>query len=73
MALTWATWVRFRRATRRNDRENELHLPAIGRRWFGSSFGPKNAYFYQLFIFFVFFEVFCAFCFWACVWPMAFL
>ncbi|MFS7982197.1 hypothetical protein Hanom_Chr10g00959931 [Helianthus anomalus] len=28
MALTWATRVRFGRATRRNDRENELHLAA---------------------------------------------
>ncbi|MFS7985366.1 hypothetical protein Hanom_Chr11g00997581 [Helianthus anomalus] len=26
MALTWATGVRFGRATRRNDRENEAHL-----------------------------------------------
>ncbi|MFS8033715.1 hypothetical protein Hanom_Chr17g01572821 [Helianthus anomalus] len=29
MALTWATRVHFGRATRRNERENELHLICI--------------------------------------------
>ncbi|KAJ0576650.1 hypothetical protein HanIR_Chr05g0226821 [Helianthus annuus] len=48
--LTWATGVRFGRAARRNDRENEAHLSTNGRRRFGSSFGPKNAYFHELFI-----------------------
>ncbi|MFS7950242.1 hypothetical protein Hanom_Chr07g00581031 [Helianthus anomalus] len=28
MSLTWATGVRFGRATRRNERKNELHLAA---------------------------------------------
>ncbi|MFS7917446.1 hypothetical protein Hanom_Chr03g00189181 [Helianthus anomalus] len=51
MALTWATSVRFGRATRRNDRENEAHLSINPR---GSSFRPKNAYFYELFIFLCF-------------------
>ncbi|MFS7963994.1 hypothetical protein Hanom_Chr08g00744901 [Helianthus anomalus] len=43
MALTWATGVRFGRATRRNERKNELHLDANSLRRFGSSSGPKNA------------------------------
>ncbi|MFS7949536.1 hypothetical protein Hanom_Chr06g00572711 [Helianthus anomalus] len=54
MALTWATRVRFGRATRRNERENELHLAANGLRRFGSSSGPKNAYFHELFYVFCF-------------------
>ncbi|MFS7950656.1 hypothetical protein Hanom_Chr07g00585751 [Helianthus anomalus] len=37
MALTWATGVRFGRMTRRNERENELHLAANSLRLFGSS------------------------------------
>ncbi|MFS8012399.1 hypothetical protein Hanom_Chr14g01320341 [Helianthus anomalus] len=58
MALTWATGVRFGRATRRNDRVNEAHLSTNNRRWFGSSFGPKIAYFYELFIFLCFLVLF---------------
>ncbi|MFS7909525.1 hypothetical protein Hanom_Chr02g00095611 [Helianthus anomalus] len=42
MALTWATGVRFGRATRRFERENKLHLAANGLRRFGSSSGPKK-------------------------------
>ncbi|MFS7952361.1 hypothetical protein Hanom_Chr07g00606071 [Helianthus anomalus] len=49
MALTWATGVRFGRATRRNERENELQLAANSLRRFGSSSGPRNAYFHELF------------------------
>ncbi|MFS7997169.1 hypothetical protein Hanom_Chr12g01138541 [Helianthus anomalus] len=49
MALTWATGVRFGRATRRIERGNELHLATNSLRRFGSSFGPKNAYFHELF------------------------
>ncbi|MFS7927884.1 hypothetical protein Hanom_Chr04g00314401 [Helianthus anomalus] len=41
MALTWATRVRFGRATRRNDRVAANRL--------GSSSEPKNAYFHELF------------------------
>ncbi|MFS7980113.1 hypothetical protein Hanom_Chr10g00935521 [Helianthus anomalus] len=52
MALPWATWVRF--GTRRNDRENRPILSTNNHRWFGSSFGPKNTYFYKLFIFLCF-------------------
>ncbi|MFS7916377.1 hypothetical protein Hanom_Chr02g00176401 [Helianthus anomalus] len=40
MTLTWAMGVRFGRTTRRNERENELHLAANFRRRFGSSSGP---------------------------------
>ncbi|MFS7992989.1 hypothetical protein Hanom_Chr12g01088751 [Helianthus anomalus] len=58
MALTWATGVRFGRATRRNDRENEAHLSTNHRRWFGSTFRPKNPYFYQLFMFLCFLVLF---------------
>ncbi|MFS7939250.1 hypothetical protein Hanom_Chr05g00449471 [Helianthus anomalus] len=54
MALTWSRGVRFGRAIRRIDRENEAHLSTNNRRWFGLSFGPKNAYFYELFFFYVF-------------------
>ncbi|MFS7934226.1 hypothetical protein Hanom_Chr05g00389091 [Helianthus anomalus] len=50
MALTWATGVRFGRATRRNEHENELHLAANRR----SLSGPKNAYFHELFYVFCF-------------------
>ncbi|MFS7929552.1 hypothetical protein Hanom_Chr04g00333831 [Helianthus anomalus] len=46
MTLTWATGVRFGRATRRNGRENELHLAANYLRRFGSSSRLKNAYIY---------------------------
>ncbi|MFS7976068.1 hypothetical protein Hanom_Chr10g00888121 [Helianthus anomalus] len=49
MALTWATGVCFGRATRRNEREHELHLATNSLRRFGSSPGPKNAYFLELF------------------------
>ncbi|MFS8029087.1 hypothetical protein Hanom_Chr16g01518201 [Helianthus anomalus] len=43
MALTWAAGVRFGRATRRNERGNELHLAAnVLLRRFGSSSGPKT-------------------------------
>ncbi|MFS8012022.1 hypothetical protein Hanom_Chr14g01315841 [Helianthus anomalus] len=49
MALTWATGVRFGRATRRIERENELHLVANSLWRFGSSSGPKKAYFHELF------------------------
>ncbi|MFS7901406.1 hypothetical protein Hanom_Chr06g00529551 [Helianthus anomalus] len=48
MALTWATGVRFGRATRRIDRENEAHLSTNHRS------GPKNAYLCELFIFLCF-------------------
>ncbi|MFS7934977.1 hypothetical protein Hanom_Chr05g00398001 [Helianthus anomalus] len=58
MALTWATGVRFGRATRRNDRENEAHISTNNRRWFGSMFRPKNAYFYELFILLCFLVLF---------------
>ncbi|MFS7926458.1 hypothetical protein Hanom_Chr04g00297301 [Helianthus anomalus] len=44
MALTWATRIRFGRATRRKERENELHLAA-------NRSGQKNAYFHYLFAF----------------------
>ncbi|MFS7939245.1 hypothetical protein Hanom_Chr05g00449401 [Helianthus anomalus] len=54
IALTWARGVRFGRATRRIDRENEAHLSTNNHRWFESSFGPKNTYFYELFIFLCF-------------------
>ncbi|MFS7961963.1 hypothetical protein Hanom_Chr08g00721111 [Helianthus anomalus] len=57
MALTWATGVRLGRATRRFERENELHLAASLRR-FGSSSGPRNAYFYYLFAFLCFLSYF---------------
>ncbi|MFS8029235.1 hypothetical protein Hanom_Chr16g01519981 [Helianthus anomalus] len=70
MALTWATGVRFGRVTRRNERENELHLAANGR--FGSLSGPKKRLFLLVICIFMFFEVFWAFCFWACVWPVIF-
>ncbi|MFS7910280.1 hypothetical protein Hanom_Chr02g00104431 [Helianthus anomalus] len=58
MALTWATRVRFGRATRRNECENELHLAANGLWRFGSSSGPKNAYFHYLFAFLCFLDYF---------------
>ncbi|MFS8025788.1 putative chitinase [Helianthus anomalus] len=69
MALTWATGVRFGRATRRIDRENEAHLSTNNRRWFGSTFRPKNAYFYELFIFFMFFSAFRGLLFGSSFWP----
>ena len=72
MDLTWATGVRFRRATRRNERENELHLAANSLRRFGSSSVPKKRLFLLVFSIFMFFQVFWAFCFWACVWPVVF-
>ncbi|MFS7933323.1 hypothetical protein Hanom_Chr04g00378401 [Helianthus anomalus] len=49
MTLTWATWVRFGRAAMRNEWGNELHLAANSLWRFGSSSGPKNAYFHELF------------------------
>ncbi|MFS7911286.1 hypothetical protein Hanom_Chr02g00116341 [Helianthus anomalus] len=54
MALTWATGVRFGRATKRNERGNELHLAANGRRQFGSSSGPKTLISMSYFMFRVF-------------------
>ncbi|MFS7991752.1 hypothetical protein Hanom_Chr12g01074291 [Helianthus anomalus] len=42
MDLTWATEVHFGRTTRRNERENELHLATNRLRRFGSSSGPKT-------------------------------
>ncbi|MFS7926843.1 hypothetical protein Hanom_Chr04g00301881 [Helianthus anomalus] len=63
MTLTWATGVRFERTTRRNERENELHLAANGR----SSPGPKKRLFLLVICIFMFFELFWAFCFRPCV------
>ncbi|MFS8027891.1 hypothetical protein Hanom_Chr16g01504051 [Helianthus anomalus] len=73
MALTWATGVRFGRTTRRNDRENELHLAANGLRRFGSSSGPKNAYFHYLFAFLCFLNYFGLFVLGRVFGPLSFL
>ncbi|KAJ0625121.1 hypothetical protein HanIR_Chr01g0050331 [Helianthus annuus] len=51
MALTWATGVRFGRVTRRNERENELHLAANRLR---SSSGQKTLISISYFHFYVF-------------------
>ncbi|MFS8010360.1 hypothetical protein Hanom_Chr14g01296101 [Helianthus anomalus] len=72
MALTWATGVHFRHATRRNDRENELHLSTNAYGSLGHRSGPKTLISMSYLSFYVF-SVFYAFCFWACVWPMTFL
>ncbi|MFS8014421.1 hypothetical protein Hanom_Chr15g01344281 [Helianthus anomalus] len=69
MALTWATGVRFGRATRRNERENELHL-AANRLWV--IVRAKKHLFPLLICIFMFFGLFWAFRFRPCVWPVMF-
>ncbi|KAJ0890113.1 hypothetical protein HanRHA438_Chr09g0420131 [Helianthus annuus] len=73
MALIWATGVRFGRATRRIERENELHLAANSPRRFGSSSGPKNAYSYYLFAFLCFLNYFGLFVLGRVFGPLSFL
>ncbi|MFS8011806.1 hypothetical protein Hanom_Chr14g01313411 [Helianthus anomalus] len=52
MALTWATGVRFGRATRRNERENELHLAANAYGGLGHRPGQKTLISMSYFMFF---------------------
>ncbi|MFS7999954.1 hypothetical protein Hanom_Chr12g01172691 [Helianthus anomalus] len=73
MALTWTTGVRFGRATRRNERENELDLAANSLRRFGSSSGPKNTYFHYLFAFLCFLDYFGLFVLGRVFGPLCFL
>ncbi|MFS7989327.1 hypothetical protein Hanom_Chr11g01045411 [Helianthus anomalus] len=73
MALTCATGVRFGRATRRNERENEFHLAANSLRRFGSSSGPKNTYFHYLFAFLCFLDYFGLFVLGRVFGPLCFL
>ncbi|MFS8000933.1 hypothetical protein Hanom_Chr13g01184391 [Helianthus anomalus] len=54
MALTWATSVRFGRATRRNDRENELHLAANAYGGLGHRPSQKTLISMSYFMFYVF-------------------
>ncbi|MFS8005967.1 hypothetical protein Hanom_Chr13g01243671 [Helianthus anomalus] len=73
MALTWATGVHFGRATRRNERENELHLAANAYGGLGSSSGPKNTYFHYLFAFLCFLDYFGLFVLGRVFGPLCFL
>ncbi|MFS7929127.1 hypothetical protein Hanom_Chr04g00328851 [Helianthus anomalus] len=54
MALTWATGVRFGRATRRNERVNELHLAANAYGGLGHRPGQKKRLFISYLHFYVF-------------------
>ncbi|MFS7959549.1 hypothetical protein Hanom_Chr08g00692401 [Helianthus anomalus] len=73
MALTWATGVRFGRATRRFERENELHLAANAYGGLGHRPGQKNAYFYHLFAFLCFLNYFGLFVLGRVFGPLSFL
>ncbi|MFS7978666.1 hypothetical protein Hanom_Chr10g00918161 [Helianthus anomalus] len=55
MALTWATGVRFWRATRRKDRENELHLAANAYGGLGHRSGLKTLISMSYLSFYVFY------------------
>ncbi|MFS7937749.1 hypothetical protein Hanom_Chr05g00431381 [Helianthus anomalus] len=59
--------------TRRNERENELHLASNGLRRFGSSYGPTNAYFHYLFAFLCFLNYFGLFVLGHVFCPLSFL
>ncbi|MFS7916028.1 hypothetical protein Hanom_Chr02g00172281 [Helianthus anomalus] len=72
MALTWATGVRFGRATRRNERENELYLVANSLQQFGSSSGPKKRLFLLVTYVFIFFKCFGHFVFGLVFGPLSF-
>ncbi|MFS7906700.1 hypothetical protein Hanom_Chr01g00062301 [Helianthus anomalus] len=63
MALTWATGVHFGRATRRNERENELHLAINSLRRFWVIVRAKKRLFLLVICIFMFFKVFWAFSF----------
>ncbi|MFS7928151.1 hypothetical protein Hanom_Chr04g00317461 [Helianthus anomalus] len=63
MALTWATRVRFGCATKRGDRENELHLAANAYGSLGHRAGKKKRLFLLVIYVFMCFEMFWAFCF----------
>ncbi|MFS7958193.1 hypothetical protein Hanom_Chr07g00675331 [Helianthus anomalus] len=54
MALTWATGVRFGRATRRNDRESEAHLSTNAYNSLGHRSGPKTLISMRFLSFYVF-------------------
>ncbi|MFS7932165.1 hypothetical protein Hanom_Chr04g00364671 [Helianthus anomalus] len=54
MALTWATGVRFGRAARRNDRENEAHLSTNTVGGLGQCSGPKTLISMSYLYFYVF-------------------
>ncbi|MFS7941191.1 hypothetical protein Hanom_Chr05g00473311 [Helianthus anomalus] len=71
MALTWATGVRFGRTTRRNERENELHLAANAYGSMGHHPGRKTLISISYLHFYVFWAIW-AFCFRPCVWPVIF-
>ncbi|MFS7934939.1 hypothetical protein Hanom_Chr05g00397561 [Helianthus anomalus] len=74
MALTWATGVRFGRTTRRNERENELHLAANAYGGLGHRSGQKkNAYFHYLFAFLCFLNYFGLFVLGRVFGPLSFL
>ncbi|MFS7941030.1 hypothetical protein Hanom_Chr05g00471401 [Helianthus anomalus] len=57
MALTWATRVRFGRATRRNDRENELHLAPNAHGGLGHRLSQKTLISKSYFMFLAHFRI----------------
>ncbi|MFS8015605.1 hypothetical protein Hanom_Chr15g01358651 [Helianthus anomalus] len=68
MALTWATCVRFGRATRRTDCENEAHLSTNTIGGLGHRLGPKTLISMTYLSFYVFIA-FVGFFFLSSFWP----
>ena len=73
MALTWATGVRFGRATRRNERENELHLAANAYSGLGHRPGQKTLISISYLHFYVFLDYFGHFVLGRVFGPLSFL